>query len=223
MSKWTDWIPLTGDECPVADRERVKVKTRSGRVVKDMAAEFPWVYDGLTHYKRLRKNVEAERAAELKWTDEQLKEMEVSSEDSTPLQPNRLPPLKIGDASEATPKPIITGPGEYVTRDGKRAVVCELVPNTPWPATGYVESLGYGVTWNQWGECLDWPHDITGPWQEPEKPETKPEVWRNLYWCKMGYLYLAPDRYKSLGSAAEHALRSNYTHIGTVLLNPEEE
>ena len=71
MSKWTSWIEHTGDTCPVDSSERVKLRLRCGVKPKpDLALFYEWSQEGgaiigITHYKRLKSNVEAEKAKEL--------------------------------------------------------------------------------------------------------------------------------------------------------------
>ena len=70
----------------------------------------------------------------------------------------------------------ITGPGEYVTRDGRRAKVEFKLPGKEaiFPWIGWIDDPFPGcVTWNGGGmNCSTYPgpNDIVGHWVEPRKP-----------------------------------------------------
>lgn len=207
--KWTDWIPHEGDECPVAKDETVRVKfrqngTSSKQHRTNEAGQWIWdvfrFSDDITHYKRLKKNVEAEK---------------IDAEIDEFLQGDPEP-------SEA-PTPVITGPGEYVTRDGRKAVVSFMDENSGFPFFGKVgdQDSSWTVDGSYWGVAAS-NADITGPWQDPD-PE-KPERWANLYRHEDGILHIGStvrnSAEKVLGCRAADCVSK---HIGTVLLNPGEE
>ncbi len=70
----------------------------------------------------------------------------------------------------------ITGPGEYVTRDGRRAKVEFLLPGKgeAFPWIGWIDDpFPRCSTWSDGGmNCSTYrgPNDIVGPWVEPRKP-----------------------------------------------------
>ncbi len=74
MSKWTDWIPHTGDECPVDGDEKMKIRFEDDKSGDYVCVNQPtilnWIspcrHPRITHYKRLKKNVAAEDLDSLK-------------------------------------------------------------------------------------------------------------------------------------------------------------
>jgi hypothetical protein len=77
----------------------------------------------------------------------------------------------------------ITGPGEYVTRDGRKATVEFLLPGKEaiFPWIGWIDDPFPGCsTWNGGGmNCSTYPgpNDIVGHWVEPREPA---EMWAVL-------------------------------------------
>lgn len=204
MSKWTKWIPHTGDECPVDGNEIVRVKIRGRKFDKDFRTfrASGWGWRQITHYKRLKANVEPEIATA------------------------QLPPLSVSASgvvhSIYQPEPIITGPGEYKTRGGEKATVSSRVLGD-W--VGSLSVFSNIVSWAKDGAYCFAAHpefDITGPWVEPEPKPEEPERWANLY-CDDGEgLFLGVGRFPSKYDA-KNKIYGPHPHIGTVLLNPEEE
>ena len=206
--KWTKWIEHTGKHCPVDVYEFVKVDFNNpcDYLKKMSAGKFYWGGDQLytiTHYKRLLSNVEAERVARIKnEIDWKTVEENAAWEDAEPdihESARHDPDARTSEFEEICgqvreaeefrtskpstkfddPKPIITGPGEYMTAIGLKAVIDHLGFNTPWAATGTINTVI--MSWNQWGACrthnLD--YHITGPWEEPKTE--KPEQWTAVY------------------------------------------
>lgn len=130
------------------------------------------------------------------------------------------------DIDATTPKPIITGPGEYVTADGDCVKIYQEHAGR-WVGQFLPPARCRDRTWNADGSyakihrtAKHHPHDITGPWQDPEAE--KPERWENLYRSDSGELHMSSCFYTSFKSAKLNA-GSVFKHIGAVLLNPEEE
>lgn len=66
----------------------------------------------------------------------------------------------------------VTGPGEYRTRDGRKAVVSRINNGGTWPARGTIEGQPDAECWRLNGgweisEGAESPTDIVGPWVEP--------------------------------------------------------
>ena len=65
----------------------------------------------------------------------------------------------------------ITGPGEYITKEGKKATVEFELPHAPqyrwvgWISGSVAKTWNDEGTWN-YGE-VEHPHNIVGPWVEP--------------------------------------------------------
>lgn len=249
--KWTDWIPHEGDECPVDRNEFLRVKFSDGYVLKKtIASAWNWGREEslpITHYKRLRKNVEAEKLdAEIDAFMEDDPEAERGTSGDrlirSATQAREIAQAAIADdlstlerdihesgrhdpePSEATPAPIITGPGEYVTAGGDKVTVLGKSTSIPGTFGGVISSQdGHVFFWFEDGGLFPntpCPRDITGPWQEPEKAETKPERWANLYEASDDRLYLFDAEYFTKEEAIQN---QGFGCIGAVLLNPEEE
>lgn len=193
--KWTKWVEHNGDECPVDGDEVVRVRFRPPRFSKQFRTDFArvWHWGRITHYKRLKSNVAAEQ-------------------DSTRTS-------KLSAKFDDT-KPIITGPEEYMTAIGLKAVIDHLGFNTPWAATSTINTVI--MSWNQWGSCrthnLD--YHITGPWEEPKTEN--PEQWANLYRDELnGKLILGVGRFQSPDHMNKTPDRAAI-HIGLVFLNQKE-
>jgi hypothetical protein len=241
MSKWTDWIPHEGDECPVANDEKMKLRFEGNPpeyytcVIRPTSlgwSNSPCRHARITHYKRLRKNVEAERVFALRDCNFKTATETASARENFQAIADDLGTLKDRhetrrgpfvvtdeDIDATTPKPIITGPGEYVTRKGEKIIISEKGRLSGWLGSfPWTDNL---ASWNSDGSysMAAFPiHDITGPWQEPEKPER----WENLYRSDSGELHMSSCFYTSFKSAKLNA-GSVFKHIGAVLLNPEEE
>ena len=77
----------------------------------------------------------------------------------------------------------ITGPGEYVTRDGRKATVEFMLPGKgeSFPWIGWIDDPSPGCSrWSDGGmNCSTYPgpNDIVGHWVEPRKPV---EAWAVL-------------------------------------------
>ena len=90
------------------------------------------------------------------------------------------------DATESEFK--ITGPGEYVTRDGRKATVEFMLPGKgeAFPWIGWIDDpFPRCSTWSDGGmNCSTYPgpNDIVGHWVEPRKP-------------MMDYPLMAGDKY----------------------------
>jgi hypothetical protein len=80
-------------------------------------------------------------------------------------------------AHKALP-PIITGPGDYRTRDGRRVTIHEVAKGKTHAATGAIWTLFRGKLrprgyrgWELSGRSMlhERPSDIVGPWVEPQQ------------------------------------------------------
>jgi hypothetical protein len=89
----------------------------------------------------------------------------------------------------------ITGPGEYRTRDGRKAVIGKHAFYHHC-VEGNVPTLGGNLTWNpETGKCYAPPDsDIIGPWKEPQ-PVTPPRelVQELIDWAQAGIAWLPFD------------------------------
>lgn len=113
------------------------------------------------------------------------------------------------------PTPIITGPGEYKTVDGRKGTVTRI--------TG--DDIIFGTLD---GECWSWdrkgmigndpmcPENLVAPWVEP-KP-VKPEQWANLYFSD-GVYGLGLGRASSKEGCLHIIAEGVGKHIGAVLLS----
>jgi len=220
--KWNKWIEYLGDDIPVWGDEKVKLDVSDGVWIG--ASEYgDWA--SASHYKRLLSNVEAERVARIKnEIDWKTVEENAAWEDAAPdihESARHDPDARTSKPSTKFdgPKPIITGPGEYMTAIGLKAVIDHLGFNTPWAATGTINTVI--MSWNQWGACrthnLD--YHITGPWEEPKTE--KPERWANLYFSD-GVYGLGLVRASSKEGCLRRTSDSLGKHIGAVLLSHTE-
>ena len=179
MSKWTKWIEYLGDDLPVPPRETVKLDVSDGIWIGE--AEFgDWA--SASHYKRLKDNVNQEMSQ----ADKDRQELE--SVEAT----EKLIALCPDDLESA---PVITGPGEYKTRDGRKATVTQYLERAgnDFKWFGKIELENSSRTWIvngfYYGEQKPDPRDITGPWVEPEHKPEELEMFVNVYQTSTGSLY----------------------------------
>lgn len=222
--KWTPWIPHTGDECPVSKSEPMKIEFEEMRdgdylhTVDPLAFNWearPCRHERILRYKRLRANVEAGGGEP---TEPYVDSKGVLR--NPPLHPfgahtSKLKP-KFGD-----PKPIITDPGEYQTRDGQQAFV-DLEISTVCRSHDFEGWVGQApMDWTSSGERFAGQQrdsDIIGPWEEP-KTEEKPEVWATLYKQRDGTLWLGEARTSNIKDE-RHPGDEGSGFVGSVLLKP---
>lgn len=284
MSKWTKRIPHTGDECPVDGEEVVRVAIGDVFLPAEIRAKHRY-WPRITHYKRLKANVEAEerakhladdldslkdrapnrrgpfvitdadlgidnapgeienpqdqmeRASRIgaafrtskfstkfggngKMSDADQKAQEREAIEATEKLASQSPDGIIRDGHE--PTPIITGPGEYKTRDGQKATILNETPiNGEW--FGSVGDIKWRHLWGNNGRYWNIPErlsdlDIIGPLEEPKPVKPDPREWRNLYENSAGELLMTPAWYPNEEIAREHASSDFEAHIGTVHL-----
>lgn len=94
-------------------------------------------------------------------------------------QGNALEPMgtkasePIPTSDDTTPQPVITGVGEYITRDGKRVLIIgsERGPTTKAPWLGSITDICEQASWSASGRhyYAERCHDIIGPWPKPEE------------------------------------------------------
>jgi hypothetical protein len=62
----------------------------------------------------------------------------------------------------------LTGPGEYRTRDGRKAIVYALDAPTPHPVIGVIVGLEWSYSWQHDGAYkVETQNTLTGRWVEP--------------------------------------------------------
>lgn len=174
-SKWTKhWVERTRNGCPVDVDETVRGELHNGIIVVGRVGNLWWPnkdsQTSIIRYKRLKKNVKAEKTRQSEVTFNDLLESEAKkSIASEALFSNGSQPQP--PQEDNTPKPVITGPGEYVTKDRRKTVIFGKRENTFRPWLGEIEGCREYSAWCENGEystlgCHK--SDIIGPWVEPK-------------------------------------------------------
>ena len=132
------------------------------------------------------------------------------------LEPHSTP-LDNATRQPATSQPIITGVGEYITRDGKRVEIRthhfgDWWRGEIWPSSIHSAWTSAGVH-NSKTRNLD----IIGPWVEPETEE-KPEQWANVFKWPSGIVEIAGS-YPSKAAAENNEGAFGENYVGAAFLS----
>lgn len=138
------WIEWKGGECPVPETAEVEYVLRSGGCWRNYAGSLTWTVDGDTH---------------------DIVEYRVIATPAPAAEPEPEP------EPESKPEPFtIAGPGEYVTRNGRKAVVTTTGLRGIYPVHGYIvrEESDSSEQWTDEGrfysDQLPSNRDLVGRW-----------------------------------------------------------